>query len=107
MKQFARAAAAVLAAAFIAAPAAFSQSAGAATYKARCQMCHGPDGTAATPVGKMMKVPSFRSAAAKAASEASYIAITKDGKGKMPAYNGKLSDAQIKDVVGYIRSLQK
>lgn len=106
MKQFVRAAAVILAAASIAAPA-FSQSAGAATYKAKCQMCHGPDGTAATPVGKMMKVPSFKSPAAKAASEASYIAITKNGKGKMPSYNGKLTDAQIKDVVAYIRSIQK
>jgi cytochrome c6 len=106
MKNRIRAAAMILLAASIAAPA-FAQSAGEATYKAKCQMCHGPDGTAATPVGKMMKVPSFKSPAAKAAPEASYIAITKDGKGKMPSYNGKLTDAQIREVVSYIRTLQK
>lgn len=106
MKNRIRAAAVVLLAASIAAPV-FAQSAGEAIYKSRCQMCHGPDGTAATPVGKMMKVPSFKSPAAKKASEASYIAITKDGKGKMPSYKGKLTDAQIKDVVSYIRTLQK
>ncbi len=106
MKNRIRAAAVVLLAASIAAPA-FAQSAGAATYKAKCAMCHGPDGTAATPVGRMMKVPSFTSPAAKAASEASLIAITKNGKGRMPAYNGKLTDAQIKEVVSFIRTLQK
>ena len=41
------------------------------------------------------------------ASDAQFIASTKNGKNKMPAYNGKLTDAQIKDVVAYIRTLQK
>lgn len=101
-----RTAAMILLAASLAAPA-FAQSTGAATYKSKCAMCHGPDGTAATPMGKMMKIPSFKSPAAVKASEASYIAITKDGKGKMPAYSGKLTDAQIKEVVSFIRTLQK
>ncbi|HZZ39881.1 MAG TPA: cytochrome c [Acidobacteriaceae bacterium] len=101
-----RTAAMILLAASIAAPA-FAQSAGADTYKAKCAMCHGPDGTAATPMGKMMKIPSFKAPDQVKATEASYIATTRDGKGKMPAYNGKLSDAQIKDVVSFIRTLQK
>jgi mono/diheme cytochrome c family protein len=96
----------ILLAASIAAPA-FAQSAGDQTYKAKCAMCHGPDGTASTPTGKAMKVPSFKDPGAVKDSDAVLIAITKDGKGKMPAYNGKLTDAQIKDVVVYIRTLQK
>jgi mono/diheme cytochrome c family protein len=106
MKNCIRAAALILLSASIAAPA-IAQSAGAATYKAKCAMCHGPDGTAATPMGKMMKIPSFKSPAAVKKTEAQYIAITKDGMGRMPAYKGKLSDAQIKEVVSYIRTLQK
>ncbi len=78
-----RTAAMILLAASIAAPA-FAQSAGADTYKAKCAMCHGPDGTAATPMGKMMKIPSFKAPDQVKATEASYIATTKDGKGKMP-----------------------
>lgn len=101
-----RTAAMILLAASIAAPA-FAQSAGADTYKAKCQMCHGPDGTAATPMGKMMKIPSFKDPDQVKATDASLIAITKDGKGKMPAYNGKLTDDQIKEVVSFIRTLQK
>lgn len=106
MKPRIRIAAMILLAASIAAPA-FAQSAGADTYKAKCAMCHGPDGTAATPMGKMMKIPSFKAPDQVKATEASYIAITKEGKGKMPSYNGKLTDAQIKEVVSFIRSLQK
>lgn len=106
MKPRIRTAAMILLAASIAAPA-FAQSAGAVTYKAKCAMCHGPDGTAATPMGKMMKIPSFKAPDVARSSEASLIAITKDGKGKMPAYNGKLTDAQTREVVSYIRTLQK
>jgi cytochrome c6 len=101
-----RIAAMILLAASIAAPA-FAQSAGADTYKGKCAMCHGPDGTAAGSMGKMYKIPSFKDPAVVKTSEAELIAITKNGKGKMPAYNGKLSDAQIKEVVSYIRTLQK
>ncbi|HEY1500490.1 MAG TPA: cytochrome c [Acidobacteriaceae bacterium] len=101
-----RTAAMILLAASIAAPA-FAQSAGADTYKAKCAMCHGPDGTAAVPMGKMYKIPSFKDPAVIKSSDAELSAITKDGKGKMPAYAGKLTDAQIKEVVSFIRTLQK
>ena len=76
-------------------------------YKAKCAMCHGADGLAATAMGKSMKILSFKAPEMVKASDAQLIASTKDGKGKMPAYKGKLTDAQIKDVVAYIRTLQK
>jgi mono/diheme cytochrome c family protein len=41
------------------------------------------------------------------ASDARFALTTRNGEGKMPAYNGKLTDAQIKDVIAYIRTLQK
>jgi mono/diheme cytochrome c family protein len=42
------------------------------------------------------------------ASDARFIASTANGKGAhMPPYKGKLTDAQIKEVVAYIRTLQK
>jgi len=106
MKHRIRTAAMILLAASIAAPA-FAQSAGADTYKAKCAMCHGPDGTAAVPMGKMYKIPSFKDPDQIKATDAALEAITKDGKGKMPAYNGKLTDAQIREVVSFIRTLQK
>ena len=101
-----RAAAVILLAAFIAGPA-IAQAPGADTYKAKCAMCHGADGLAATPMAKTMKVLSFKDPAMVKASDAQFIASTENGKNKMPAYKGKLTDAQIKDVVSYIRTLQK
>ena len=95
----------IMLAAMVAAPltTAFAQS-GADTYKAKCLMCHAADGTASGPAGKSLNVPSFK---ASKQTEAEMIAETKAGKGKMPAFAGKLTDAQIKDVVAYVRTLQK
>jgi mono/diheme cytochrome c family protein len=80
---------------------------GADTYKAKCAMCHGADGEGNTPAGKAMKTPSFSAPELLKATDADLIAATKSGKGKMPAYTGKLTDPEIKDVVAYIRTLQK
>jgi mono/diheme cytochrome c family protein len=85
----------------------FGQNTGAATYTSKCQMCHGADGTGNTPAGKAMKAPSFLSPASVKESTADLIAITKNGKGKMPAYAGKLTDPEIKDVIAHVRTLQK
>jgi mono/diheme cytochrome c family protein len=95
----------IMLAAMVAAPmtTAFAQS-GADTYKAKCLMCHAADGTASGPAGKSLNVPSFK---ASKQTEAEMIAETKAGKGKMPAFAGKLTDAQIKDAVAYVRTLQK
>ena len=41
------------------------------------------------------------------ASDAELFAAVKNGKGKMPAENGKLTDAQIKAVIQYVRTLEK
>jgi cytochrome c6 len=77
----------------------FAQGAGEATYKSKCAMCHGATGQGDTPAGKSMKVLPFAKSA-----EGDMIAITTNGKGKMPAFKGKLTDAQIKEVNDYIHS---
>jgi cytochrome c6 len=84
-----------------------AQQAGEATYKAKCAMCHGTDGTGNTPIGKNMKIRSLKSAEDIKATDAELAKQTKDGVGKMQGYAGKLTDAQIQDVVTYIRTLQK
>jgi mono/diheme cytochrome c family protein len=85
----------------------FAQSSGEATYKAKCQMCHGADGLGATPAGKAMKAVAFTDPQILNKSDADLIEATKNGKGKMPAYAGKLSDGDIKAVIAYIHTLQK
>jgi mono/diheme cytochrome c family protein len=79
----------------------------ASTYKGKCAACHGPAGDANTPAGKVLKVPSFASDDVAKESDAALLDIAKNGKGKMPAWKDKLSDAQIKGLVAYIRSIQK
>jgi len=106
MFQKIRMASVILLAASIAGPA-FAQAPGADTYKGKCAMCHGADGLATTPMAKNMKILSFKAPEMVKATDAALIASTKNGKGKMPAYAGKLTDAQIKDVVAFIRTLQK
>jgi mono/diheme cytochrome c family protein len=58
-------------------------------------------------MAKTMKVVSFKDPTMVKATDAQFIASTKNGKNKMPAYAGKLTDPQITDVVAYIRTLQK
>ena len=84
-----------------------AQSSGADVYKSKCAMCHSADGSASSGAGKAMKVPSLLTPESKKASTASYVAIVKNGKGKMPAYGAKLSSPEINAVVAYIRTLQK
>ena len=86
---------------------AFAQQSVADVYKKNCAMCHGATGDANTPAGKTFKVPSFTAEAVVKESDADLLAVEKNGKGKMPAWHDKLSDAQLKDLVAYIRSFQK
>jgi mono/diheme cytochrome c family protein len=105
MTQGFKAAAVILMVAFIAVPA-FAQAPGD-LYKAKCAMCHGADGLATSAMAKNMKVLSFKDPAMLKATDVRFFASTKNGLNKMPAYNGKLTDQQIKDVIAYIRKLQK
>ena len=84
--------------------AAFGQAAD--NYKSKCAMCHGPDGAANTPAGKAMQTPPVTSPQFAKASDAELFAILKNGKAKMPAYAGKLTDEQMKALVTYMRSLK-
>lgn len=84
----------------------FAQS-GADIYKSKCQMCHAADGSGNTPAGKSSKARPFDSPEVMKLSDDDLIKVTKNGHGKMPAYAGKLTDDQIKDVVAHIRTLQK
>lgn len=75
-------------------------------YKTKCAACHGADGKADTPIGKKMGVKSFADPEVAKNSDQTWFEITKNGKGKMPGYNGKLTDDQIKDLVKHIRALK-
>ncbi len=74
-------------------------------YKANCQMCHGADGRGSA-TGKMVGVRDFHSPEIAKKSNAELAKITKEGNGKMPKFDGKLTDEQIKSLIAYIRKLK-
>lgn len=80
---------------------------GEATYKTKCQSCHGADGLASSGAGKIMKVKPATDAAVKKMNEAEMIAAVRNGMGKMQPYKNSLTDTQIKDVVDYFRTFVK
>jgi cytochrome c6 len=79
----------------------------AGTYKAKCANCHAADGSGNTPVGKALKIADLRSDEVQKKTDAQLIEVTTNGKDKMPAFKGKLSDDQIKQLVAFIRDLAK
>jgi len=87
-------------------PAAFAAADGAALYKAKCAMCHGANGAGQTAMGKSMKLRDLRSPEVQKQSDADLYKVTADGKGKMPAYKGKLTDDEIKALVAHMRALK-
>jgi cytochrome c6 len=80
---------------------------GGSLFKTHCAVCHGTDGSGDTAVGKSLKLRDMRSADVQKMTDAELTAIITNGKGGMPSYKDKLSGAQIKDLVGYIRELGK
>ena len=76
-------------------------------FQSPCAGRHGAAGAGDTDIGKSMHLYSFASPDVQKKSDKELTAIITDGKGAMPSYKDKLSDAQIKDLVGYIRKLAK
>ena len=75
---------------------------GAALFKAKCAMCHGPDGA-----GKAAaKIPSLVSDEAKAKSDADLIKVVQTNP-KHAALAKALNEDQLKAIVGTVRDLQK
>jgi len=98
---------AATAAMFLLVTPAMSQGGGEKVYKAKCASCHGADGAGATPAGKATKARDFCSDEVKKEADEEWTTTIVKGKNKMPAYDKKLTDAEVKDVVAYIRSLCK
>jgi mono/diheme cytochrome c family protein len=90
-------AAIVCLAATMAAPV-LAQDSGADTFKTKCLMCHGADGTGNTPAGKAFKAASLKDPMVVTKSNEELATVIKTGK-------DKLTDDQIKAVIAYIRAL--
>jgi len=91
----------------IAVPAALADSGpdAAPIFKAKCAVCHGANGDGQTPTGKSMKVRDLRSPEVKQMTDADLAKVIAEGKGKMPAFKGKLTPAEISALVGFVKAL--
>jgi cytochrome c6 len=72
----------------------------AALWAQNCASCHGKDGSGNTAMGKKLGVKDYTKE--QGFSDAEATNVIKNGKGKMKAYKGKLSDADIKALVAYV-----
>src|ERR1700688_4052891 len=79
-------------------------AAGTATYRTKCALCHGTDGSGSE-VGKSMDVPDFRSQAVQKLSDAELAQVISNGKGGMPSFKNSPRAEQIQGFVTHIRTL--
>jgi cytochrome c6 len=79
----------------------------APTFKTKCAACHGADGKGETAMGKKFGLRDLASPDVQKMSDDDLSAIVADGKNKMPSYKKSLKPEEIKELVGYIRSLAK
>ena len=82
-----------------------AQDDAAALYKAKCQVCHGPDGKG-TAAGQKLGVKDLHSPEVAKMTDAQLLEITKKGKEKMPGYDKKLTNDQLKGLIKFVRSLK-
>ncbi len=80
----------------------------AAIYGRKCASCHGKDGRANTFKGKLRSARNLTNPQwhADVSDERIFNSIT-NGRGKMPSYAKKLSEAEINSLVSYVRGLMK
>jgi cytochrome c6 len=83
------------------------------TWEKNCQKCHGADGKGETTMGKKLKVKDYTDAKVQASMKDEEMFKTikegkKDGeKILMKSFGETLSDAEIKDLVAYVRKFKK
>ena len=81
-------------------------------WENHCAKCHGADGKGQTKVGKKLKLKDYTDAKVQAElKDEEMIKVTAegyfaDGKEKMKAFKGELSEQEIKDLVAYIRAFK-
>jgi mono/diheme cytochrome c family protein len=77
-------------------------------FKKHCDTCHGKDGRAKTFKAKFNHARDLTDAKwqAEVSDERIFNSIS-NGKGKMPAWGKKLSEAQINELVAHVRKLKR
>jgi len=81
---------------------------GKALFAKKCATCHGAKGEGKAAIAKMMKVEmhDLASKEVQSKTDAELTEIIKKGNGKMKPVAG-LKDAEVEDLVAFVRSLAK
>ena len=80
---------------------------GATTFKSKCIVCHGTDGTGNTALGKQLQAANLHSKEVQQKTDAELHKVIHDGQANMPPFGDQLSDEKIDRVIKYIRQLGK
>ena len=80
---------------------------GADTFKNKCALCHGADGSGNTPLGKQLHVGDLRSKDVHKMSDTELHRVVHDGRANMPPFSEQLSSEEIDQVIKYVRLLGK
>ncbi|MDH3319153.1 MAG: cytochrome c [Betaproteobacteria bacterium] len=75
---------------------------GRQVYNLHCAGCHGPTGLSVMP-----NAPNLAGGGALLRPDAAILASIRGGRNAMPAYAGILKDAEILDVIVYMRTLRR
>ncbi len=97
----------ILAVAVLSITAIRAEDSGAAIFKAKCAMCHGPDGEGKTVMGAKFNIPSLSSPEIQKNADPVLIEVITKGKNKMPEFGSKLSSSEIMEAKNFVRKFKK
>ena len=85
-------------------PLSLAEDAGKVLFDRKCAMCHGVDGVAKKMAAGSANLndPEWQ----EANSVESIVTVITEGKGKMKAYDGRLTEAEIKQIADYVKTLK-
>ena len=75
---------------------------GKEVYEMHCQTCHGVDGSSVEP-----GIPDFTRGESLMAPDSELFERLWDGMAHMPSYRGMIDDSDLRDVIAYVRTLQR
>ena len=75
---------------------------GKEVYELHCQSCHGIDGSSVEP-----GIPDFTRGESLMVPDTELFERLWDGMDHMPSYRGMMEDGDLRDVIAYLRTLQR
>jgi cytochrome c6 len=75
---------------------------GKEVYDLHCQGCHGVDGRSMEP-----GTPDFTRGESLMVPDSQLYESLRDGMGHLPSFRGMIEDSDLRDVIAYVRTLQR